>query len=516
MAMRGLQREVGMQLEGTASAGEPDRIGTGDAAGRRRDRGFALVVAVVLLAAMPGILLKLDLAAGLANPLARWLSMLDRELRSISFGSGLRFWLGVGGAALMLLPLLYPLRKMAGLARFIGIGTWFDLHVVCGLMGPLLVLYHCNLGLGSTPANVALVTMLLVASSGLLGHFLYARLSARHYRFKAGARDGLAAIVAALRRLEPGPPRDRFIEDMLRFDDALAERRLGLLATAGGMRSVERDFEQRAAWLAATQAQRSGGSVAQPAGGDGAVHLRSLVQDYFAALRKAERWRVADRLWAHWRLMHLPVFAIMVVAAGIHVARVWDIDERAGNAGIEVATALPRSASGDAAIDRSASTAAAAAARNAASPVTVRSIRTVAVAPAEPAAEGSQMPAVPMPRLAQRRAGAATTATDASLTAIAELEQRNRESRSGTFDPTLLAGRLRQFKLDRFDHARTGFPLTGKHSTLDCASCHKTTLKDTARECVACHRKDDVHRGRRPDCAQCHVTSDWSRIVKRR
>ena len=86
----------------------------------------------------------------------------------------------------------------------------------------------------------------------------------------------------------------------------------------------------------------------------------------------------------------------------------------------------------------------------------------------------------------------------------------------GQFEPSALALRLGALKNANFDHSKTMFPLTGKHATLLCESCHKTTLKDTPRDCIACHREDDIHRGRRPDCARCHVTSDWSTIKRRK
>ena len=81
---------------------------------------------------------------------------------------------------------------------------------------------------------------------------------------------------------------------------------------------------------------------------------------------------------------------------------------------------------------------------------------------------------------------------------------------------TTLTERIRELKAQRFDHARTRFPLTGKHVRVACESCHVKSLEGTPRDCVACHREDDIHRGRRPDCARCHTTNRWSEIVRRR
>ncbi len=77
----------------------------------------------------------------------------------------------------------------------------------------------------------------------------------------------------------------------------------------------------------------------------------------------------------------------------------------------------------------------------------------------------------------------------------------------------------------KFDHDKTRFPLTGKHSGVDCQKCHKTIrdnrfpdnptyVKFTGirfAECSSCHR--DVHEGRFGNrCSKCHVTGGWEQV----
>lgn len=84
---------------------------------------------------------------------------------------------------------------------------------------------------------------------------------------------------------------------------------------------------------------------------------------------------------------------------------------------------------------------------------------------------------------------------------------------------------------ERFDHARAGWPLTGKHAALECAACHQQEdLRRSAAlalapatkwggdgprfigletECAACH--EDVHRGALGgQCAACHETQSFA------
>ena len=67
----------------------------------------------------------------------------------------------------------------------------------------------------------------------------------------------------------------------------------------------------------------------------------------------------------------------------------------------------------------------------------------------------------------------------------------------------------------KFDHARTDFPLTGKHATVACKACHQSTMfKEAPNTCVGCHRKDDPHKGGLGDkCSDCHNDRDWKRAA---
>ncbi len=79
---------------------------------------------------------------------------------------------------------------------------------------------------------------------------------------------------------------------------------------------------------------------------------------------------------------------------------------------------------------------------------------------------------------------------------------------------------------ERFDHARTGYPLAGKHAELACAKCHLPKFQRSAAvafiqkkdhatswlgletDCASCHA--DPHRGQLGTrCTQCHNERAW-------
>jgi len=87
------------------------------------------------------------------------------------------------------------------------------------------------------------------------------------------------------------------------------------------------------------------------------------------------------------------------------------------------------------------------------------------------------------------------------------------------------------FDKDTFDHNETGFPRTGKHSSMSCADCHtKKNIKDAkvleiinksgkqtylglAQACASCHHdKHNTTVG--TDCKSCHDTKAWSPAAK--
>ena len=58
-----------------------------------------------------------------------------------------------------------------------------------------------------------------------------------------------------------------------------------------------------------------------------------------------------------------------------------------------------------------------------------------------------------------------------------------------------------------FDHAQTGFPLTGQHIHAACVACH-SSARPIKRACVSCH--EDFHRGRLSQaCDTCHMPAGW-------
>jgi hypothetical protein len=75
-----------------------------------------------------------------------------------------------------------------------------------------------------------------------------------------------------------------------------------------------------------------------------------------------------------------------------------------------------------------------------------------------------------------------------------------------------------QWKGAVFDHGKTGFQLTGAHTTVVCSNCHVGgRFAGTPTDCYTCHRKEyetvtspnHLSAGFPKNCDSCHTTTTW-------
>jgi hypothetical protein len=262
---------------------------------------FALVIAAILLAA--------------------WVHRGDNW---ISPQTGLGYQLGIIGSLMMLALLLYPQRKRYANLEWLGqIGDLFRIHMVLGIVGPLLVVLHCNFQLGSINSNVALGAMLVVVASGIVGRYLYGHIHVGLYGRKAELKD-LVHDADALKEIvgqdgDAAPiltaALSQFEAESLKAANPLNALRYGA-ATRQGRKALSQILlpliERQAAagrWPQSLKLARRDAAL---------LHL----EQYLAAIRKAAAFAVYERLFAIWHVLHMPMFFLLVFAAIAHVVAV--------------------------------------------------------------------------------------------------------------------------------------------------------------------------------------------------
>jgi len=272
------------------------------------------------LAATAALAFTASLAAAL---LAGWHY---RDEGHLTPDSGTGYWLGIAGASAMLLLLLYPLRKRMKSLRALGsVSGWFRLHMALGLVGPTLILFHCNFRFGSLNSNVALFSMLAVAGSGLVGRYLYGRVHLGLYGRRARIEDVLNEVLHRKNAFEGEvwlPP--AVLQDL----DAHAARVLA--DRRGAVSSLFALLVQRL--RAPAQRARLLDEAARHIAAQSRQHrwswwarrkrmreLRGLLRQYFRAVNKAAAFAFYERLFALWHVLHMPLFILLILAATVHV-----------------------------------------------------------------------------------------------------------------------------------------------------------------------------------------------------
>lgn len=104
---------------------------------------------------------------------------------------------GITGATLMVVMLAYSLRRRWSLLRnWAALRYWLDLHIFCGVVGPLFIVLHSSFKVQGLVA-LSFWSMVAVAMSGVLGRYLYLQIP----RAASGDRMTLTEIEKERRRL---------------------------------------------------------------------------------------------------------------------------------------------------------------------------------------------------------------------------------------------------------------------------------------------------------------------------
>ena len=244
-------------------------------------------------------------------------------------GDQVGYWLGVAGGSMMLLLFTYPIRKHFRFARSWGhVKGWFLVHMMLGVGGPLLILLHSTFRIGSLNAGFALFSMVIVALSGVVGRFLYARVHRGLRNEQVGfgelqARAGLDQEEARS-KLAFAPE----VEALLKaFGDAeLAARpgwatwfRQGLVLPAKqwyvyrrcvhALQGPMRRLARHSRWSREQHARHE-------------RLARKLVRDYLTAVVRVAQYTAYEKLFSLWHIAHIPFVYLLVLSAVVHVVAV--------------------------------------------------------------------------------------------------------------------------------------------------------------------------------------------------
>ncbi len=270
---------------------------------------------VVVLAALSGVLVSLWLFfahgawAYYTMPLAvRGYEKAHRFLRPSGPGGHL---IGIAGTLFLFSTLAYlARRRVKRLAKVGSVSHWLEVHIFCGVFGPILITFHTSFKFNGI-VSVAFWSMVLVMLSGFIGRYLYVRIPKTirgDELSRAELEERAAELKARLAETTLPVPLCMRIEE---------EERI-LLATAAApwtLRGRIRETLQarRRAALLRHDIRVSGLNRHLLHDALGIAHERALI------LRRLARLERTRHLFQLWHVFHRPLVWVMFFVFFIHL-----------------------------------------------------------------------------------------------------------------------------------------------------------------------------------------------------
>lgn len=246
-------------------------------------------------------------------------------------GDKIGYNLGLTGGLMMLTLLFYPVRKRIHFMRSWGLlPSWFRWHMIFGILGPALIVFHSTFYVGSVNAGVAAACMLLVSGSGIFGRFFYTKI---HY--------GLYGREASLKHLEAGLDGVGDVKAIFAFAPAIHQK-----LTEFRARSIKSDLAKSLnLWTFATVGIRAKllkiiltyrlkkvmYAEARKHGKDSALMRQidemfweneAYLKSYLASVQAVSQFSTYERLFSLWHIFHVPLVYMLVFSAIWHVIAV--------------------------------------------------------------------------------------------------------------------------------------------------------------------------------------------------
>lgn len=227
---------------------------------------------------------------------------------------GAGYWLGIVGTIIMVVLFTYPLRKRLHSLAFIGrVGTWFRLHMILGIIGPTMIILHSNFNFGPVNSRLALISMLVVVSSGLVGRYLHARVHNGLYGTRAQVNEIAATIEDMAGGIQQILPDTHAVMALFEIDAARMSP-----ASVRRLRRRLRSTLKKADWTDPS----TGAPVGKNEGSTAIRYVDAKLRSLAAAMSKAKRLHRYEWLLGTWHLLHIPLLVLLFLTVILHIIAV--------------------------------------------------------------------------------------------------------------------------------------------------------------------------------------------------
>jgi hypothetical protein len=234
---------------------------------------------------------------------------------------------GLVGGLMMLVILIYAARKRVRSMRTFGdIRYWYYFHFILGVVGPVLIILHTSFDIRSINGGVALFAMLFVVFSGFIGRYIYARASYGLRSYVQDLKDVQSHIaegvlhskLPALKQVESKIK--AFTEQAMRAPGGIDEvlkivfvlklkARATYMQINGEVTRVMTSLARTEAWPEATLKSRL-------------AEERRLIHVHLMTAANIGRFQAFEKLASRWRILHIPLLYLLVLAGLAHVLAV--------------------------------------------------------------------------------------------------------------------------------------------------------------------------------------------------
>ncbi len=246
-------------------------------------------------------------------------------------GDNIGYNMGLVGGLMMLTLLIYPLRKRFRFMQGFGVlPKWFQWHMIFGVFGPALIMFHSTFFIGSINAGVALVCMLLVSGSGIFGRFFYTKV-----------HNGLYGRQSSYKQLQAELDGAGDVKSNFSFAPEIQQKLVQFRDFA--LKPAQREWNKawvfltvgaRAKWLSKVlvrdledvmyaDAREKNWSDAQMKRLDEMFYQnKKFIESYLQIVQDVAQFSTYEKLFSLWHVFHVPLAFMLVFSSIWHVIAV--------------------------------------------------------------------------------------------------------------------------------------------------------------------------------------------------
>lgn len=234
---------------------------------------------------------------------------------------------GLIGGIMMLVVLFYAVIKRMKFLRKVGkMEIWYYIHLIGGIAGPILIVYHSSFQLKAVNSTVAFISMLLIVASGFVGRYFYTRVGYTLHRRLLEIKETEQNVVQSLRghnnEIAYGLERRlaNFALACLAGPKTILQMPLRLLAIRTEATKCYVISADELTRMLKWEAQEAGWTVEQF--NERLKEEKRIIRQHINAVVDIARIHIWERVLVRWRSLHIPLLYILLITGLLHVLAV--------------------------------------------------------------------------------------------------------------------------------------------------------------------------------------------------